>query len=88
MDKTMLEAACNEEHAAMLRANSADPYVHAEYRRHESLLKAALMLWTDGDEPYAAALFDAYLDSDEELDWYVRGGGYSRDELVHNFGHD
>jgi hypothetical protein len=88
MDKKMLEDACDKAHSDMLKANAAQPYVHEEYARHERLLKAALMLWTDGDAPYAAALFDAYVDSNEELEWYVRRGGWSRDDLVQHFGHD
>lgn len=88
MDKKLLEAACDKAHADMMAVNGGTPYVHAEYYRHERLLKAALMLWTDGDAPYAEALFDAYVDSNEDLEWYTRRSGFSRDDLVQHFGHD
>ncbi len=66
----------------MMIANSKEPYVHAEYSRHLDMARAALVLLTKGDMPYARALERAFHDSGEDMDRYLSQGHFSRDELV------
>lgn len=55
----------------MMTANAAAPYSHEEYDRCDEMLKAALVLLTNGDMPYARALRDALSDSGEEIHYYL-----------------
>jgi hypothetical protein len=55
----------------MMHANSADPYVHDEYDRCDEVLKAALVMLTNGDMPYARALRWAFTDSGEDAHHYL-----------------
>lgn len=66
----------------MMAANAAEPYVHDDYDRHDRLARAALVLLTKGDQAYADALRAAFTDSNESMDYYVRG--WSRDALVYD----
>jgi|SRR5687768_2010483 len=59
-------------------ANLATPYNHSEYERCERVLKAALVVFANGDMDYANALRNLLLDSGEEIMYYVNT--YSREE--------
>jgi hypothetical protein len=58
-------------YADMMTANAATPYSHEEYDRCESVLRAALVMLTNGDQPYANALREALSDSGEEINYYL-----------------
>lgn len=73
-------------HGNMLEVNSEIPYVHAEYERHSRLLKAALVIYTNGDMHYAEALYMALIDSGESVEYYAKNG-WDRDNLVARFGY-
>lgn len=68
----------------MLAANAKEPYVHAEYQRHQDMAKAAALLMCKGDANWAAALVDAFRDSNEPMTWYL--SQYSRRYLLQNAG--
>lgn len=65
-----LEPVVDHCYRSMMDAN-AEPYVHAEYERWEEMLKAALVLLTNGDMPYARALRWAFLESGETIRWHL-----------------
>jgi hypothetical protein len=75
-------AIADEHRAAMLEANLAEPYIHADYDRQERLLKAALLLFTEGDADYAEAIYDNVITSGETAEWLTET--YSRQDLIEN----
>lgn len=56
----------------MMDANSTEPYVHAEYERWDEMLKASLVLLTNGDMLHARALRWAFTDSGADIAWYLK----------------
>ena len=60
---------------AMMKANAAEPYVHAEYERCSRILNAYIMIYAEGDADYAYAIREAFLDSHESLAYYVLAFG-------------
>ncbi len=66
-----LEPVVDHCYRSMMDANGATPYVPAEYDRWEEMLKAALVLLTNGDMPYARALRWAFLESGETIRWHL-----------------
>jgi hypothetical protein len=75
------EAAVDEHFRLMLEANAAEPYSHYEYTRQARLAYAALFLYTKGDAELAGALADAFHDSNEKMEWYRTGLGWSAEML-------
>ena len=72
--------------ARMLEANSAQPYVHADYERELSLARASLTLACDGDVRLAYALEYCFHDSNEELAYYLTK--WDSEELVRDHTRD
>lgn len=66
----------------VLRANSAEPYVHAEYERWLSIARAALTLATT-NPAQAFALEECFHDSNETMEYYLRH--WSLEELERDY---
>ena len=66
-----MEAVVDQCYRNMMDANATEPYVHADYDRWDKMLNAALVLLTNGDMPYAEALRWHFLDSGEDIRWYL-----------------
>lgn len=67
-------------YADMMQADASVPYNHDEYERCSQVLKAALLVFANGDTRYANALWNCLIDSGEEILWYV--GRWSHAELM------
>lgn len=71
----------------MHAANAKEPYNHAEYTRFEHMLKAALLLLTNGDEPFAEAFFHFLIEdggSVMALTARMRNGMETRNDFCYN----
>lgn len=79
MNKTYLSIA-DKHFADMLTANMTEPYNHDEYTRHLNMARAACLLLCEGDYNLAAALVDAFHESNEAMAWYVTQ--YTREQLL------
>lgn len=89
MDETLRQTfinTANRSFQLMLKANATTPYVHEEYERFRRMGFAALVLFTEGDEPFAHALEEAFHDSNEKIEYYLER--WSRDALCDQFGTD
>jgi hypothetical protein len=64
----------------MMAINSQHPYTHSEYERARRVFESAIMVFTNGDKPYAEALEMAFGDSGESMWHYTTG--WTRQELV------
>jgi hypothetical protein len=74
-------------YAAMMDANAATPYVSAEYERCDRVLRAELILFTNGDQPWADTLRAALTDSGEEIMYYIDNSEWPRESLMYRFGY-
>ena len=61
----------DQAHQAVYDANLVEPYNHEDYERCERVLRAALMVFANGDTAYANALRNLLLDSGEPVMYYV-----------------
>lgn len=71
---------------SMMDANMTEPYVHAEYDRWDEMLKAALVLLTNGDMPYARALRWAFTNSGEDIAWHLALDHGDRNSMCYEAG--
>lgn len=78
-------ALAEKHRAAMLEANLAEPYIHADYDREARLMDAALLLFTKGDEALAAAIHEALIDGGESVAWTVGQPERDRAWFLDNF---
>lgn len=76
---TALDTAWQERYAA----NGATPYVHDVYDHFEQTSKRIALAFTCGDQQWADALDDCWVDSQEDVRWYLNYFG-SRDSMVYN----
>jgi hypothetical protein len=82
--KTMLfvwiDEAWRECYGAAIKEGSE--YDAVEYDRLWRVADALVMAWCDGDESYAKALKECWLDSQSSMSWYTTQ--WTRDQLVYN----
>ena len=78
-----MEASIDTAFQNQLAANAAEPYVHAEYARCERITKAWITIYTKGDERFSFALYWAFMDSMESMDYYL--SRWSKEELIEMF---
>ena len=80
--------------ALMFATNCAEPYDHDLYARYENMTKAALLLFTNGDQPFADAFMYFLIDSGENMEWLLRklrAGEETRNDFcysAHTITHD
>lgn len=78
-----IEASIDSAFKAQMAANAKEPYDHAEYMRCERITKAWITLYTKGDEKFSFALYWAFMDSMESMDYYL--SQWSKEELIETF---
>lgn len=85
--KAMLVPLINEAFdVRFIEATRDQNYDHAEYERTVRVTMGLLIAFTDGDEDYAKALNEAWLDSNEHVEYYLTN--WTRDSLVYWAGID